>query len=73
MQQLQFLQGLNFSDFNDILTSISLDFNTYNEGDVIVHQGDNCDKLIYILDGTFEVEYRDNDISFVVCIKIKRD
>ena len=49
MQQLQFLQGLNFSDFNDILTSISLDFNTYNEGDVIVHQGDICDKLIYIL------------------------
>ena len=67
MQQLQFLQGLNFSDFNDILTSISLDFNTYNEGDVIVHQGDICDKLIYILDGTFEVEYRDNEQSIMIC------
>lgn len=67
MQQLQFLQGLSFSEFNDILTSISLDFNTYSEGDIIVHQGDNCDKLIYILDGTFEVEYRDVEQSIMIC------
>lgn len=64
MQQLPILQGLTIDDFNNIITHISLDFNTYEEGETIVHQGDSCTKLIYIIDGKFEVEYRNVDESF---------
>ena len=66
MQQLPMLQGLTLDEFNDILTHICLDFRTYEEGEVIVHQGDSCTQLIYIIDGQYEAEYRNTKDSYSV-------
>lgn len=65
MQQLPFLQGLSLNSIQDILTFLKLDFNTYEENETIVHQGEQCNRLIYIIDGEFEVEYRSNTESYI--------
>ena len=66
MQQLPMLQGLTTEEFNDILMHISLDFRSFEAGETIVHQGDTCSRLIFIIDGEYEAEYRNAENSFSV-------
>lgn len=66
MQQLPFLQGLSINDINDILTYIKLDFNTFEENDIIVHQGEQCNRLIYIIDGEYDVEFSNGQQLFIL-------
>lgn len=56
MQLLPLFQGMNMADFSSILQSLKLDFEQYNEGDVIIQQGDAMEHLYYILDGEFDIE-----------------
>ena len=58
MQLLPLFQGLNLNDFSDILSTLKLDFEQYSEGDAIICQGDAMQRLTYIIDGDFEIEYR---------------
>lgn len=56
MQLLPLFQGMSLSDFTEVLQTLKLDFEQYDEGDTIIQQGEPFMHLIYILDGEFEVE-----------------
>lgn len=58
MQLLPLFQGLNLSDFSGIIQTLKLDFEQYQEGDVIISQGEPLERLIYIINGEFDIEYR---------------
>ena len=60
MQSLPLLQGLNLQEFNDLIINLKLDFQQWDEGDVIVNQGERSSSLIYIMDGEFEAEIHDD-------------
>jgi peptidyl-dipeptidase Dcp len=66
MQSLPLLQGLTLKEFSELIVNLKLDFQQYDEHEVIVNQGDRCSALTYIIDGTFEVEYHDERTAFIV-------
>jgi len=65
MQSLPLLQGLSLQDFNDLIINLKLDFQQWDEGDVIVSQGERSGNLIYIMDGAFEVELHDENTPMI--------
>lgn len=66
MQSLPLLQGLTMKEFSALIVNLKLDFQQYDEHEVIVNQGDRCSALTYIIDGTFEVEYHDEKTAFIL-------
>ena len=66
MQSLPLLQGLSLQDFNDLIINLKLDFQQWDEGDVIVSQGERSSNLIYIMDGEFEVEIHDENTALIL-------
>jgi len=66
MQLLPLMQGLTLQEFNNIIVNLKLDFNQWNEGDVIVNQGDQCNNLIYVIDGVTECELHDEHIPMIL-------
>jgi len=66
MQSLPLLQGLSLQDFNDLIINLKLDFQQWDEGDVIVNQGERSGSLIYIMDGEFEVEIHDENTALIL-------
>ncbi len=66
MQSLPLLQGLTIKDFSALIVNLKLDFQQFDEHEVIVNQGDRCSALTYIIDGTFEVEYHDENTAFIL-------
>lgn len=66
MQSLPLLQGLTMKEFSELIVNLKLDFQQYDEHEVIVNQGDRCSALTYIMDGTFEVEYHDDKTAFIL-------
>lgn len=66
MQSLPLLQGLNLQDFNDLIINLKLDFQQWDEGDVIVSQGERTSNLIYIMDGVFEAEMHDANTALII-------
>ena len=66
MQSLPLLQGLNLQEFNDLIINLKLDFQQWDEGDVIVNQGERSSSLIYIMDGEFEAEIHDDNTALIL-------
>ncbi len=66
MQSLPLLQGLGLQDFNDLIINLKLDFQQWDEGDVIVNQGERSGSLIYIMDGAFEAEIHDENTALIL-------
>ena len=66
MQSLPLLQGLNLQEFSDLIINMKLDFQQWDEGDVIVSQGERSSNLIYIMDGVFEVEMHDANTALII-------
>ena len=56
MQSLPLLQGLTLHDFNSLIVNMKLDFQQWEEGDVIASQGEACNSLVYVISGDFEAE-----------------
>ena len=50
--QLPLFQGLCKSDMTKILEKVKLHFQHFSPGEVLVNQGDQCNKLLFLLDGT---------------------
>lgn len=51
--QLPLFQGLCQNDFTSILEKIKLDFTQYKPGEVIVQEGEICNKLLFIIKGKY--------------------
>lgn len=66
MQSLPLLQGLTMQEFSDLIMNLKLDFQQWEEGDLIVGQGDRCNNLIYVIDGTFESELHDETTALIL-------
>ena len=66
MQSLPLLQGLTLHDFSDLIMNMKLDFQQWEEGEQIVGQGDNCNNLIYVIDGVFESELHDETTALML-------
>lgn len=66
MQSLPLLQGLTMQDFSNLIMNMKLDFQQWEEGDIIVNQGDHCNNLIYIIDGEFEAELHDETTALIL-------
>lgn len=66
MQSLPLLQGLTLKEFSELIVNLKLDFQQYDEHEVIVNQGDRCSALTYVIDGTFEAEYHDEKTAFIL-------
>ena len=67
---LPLFHGLNRRDFFDVISTLKLDFRKYRVGDFIAMQGDVCDSLICVIDGDINVEYRDENIAFILTEKM---
>lgn len=50
--QLPLFQGMSKTDLTRILEKVRFNFLKHNDGEIILHQGDKCDKLVFILSGT---------------------
>ncbi len=66
MQSLPLIQGVGLGEFSEIIQSIKLDFEQYEAGDTIAHQDESCTRLIYIMDGTFDIEFRCDQPNMVL-------
>ena len=66
MQSLPLLQGLTLQDFSELIMNLKLDFQQWEEGEQIVGQGDNCNNLIYVIDGVFESELHDETTALML-------
>lgn len=62
--QLPLLQGLAREDFTKILAKVKLSFSKYYPGDTIVHSGDSCCQLIYILKGKYATKMTSSNGEF---------
>lgn len=63
---LPIFNGLTTRELTQIISQIHLDFNQYADGETIASQDDRCDKIIYVLSGKVECEYRDPMNRFVL-------
>ena len=63
---LPIFNGLTTGELTQIISQIHLDFNQYTDGEIILSQDDRCDKIIYVLNGKVECEYRDPKNRFVL-------
>ena len=65
--QLPLFQGLGQNDFTSILGKVRLHFSKHKAGEKIINQGDNCDKLVFLLNGEVLSESSDYDRLFTWC------
>lgn len=63
---LPIFNGLTTGELTQIIAQIHLDFNQHSDGETIVSQDDRCDRLIYVLSGQVECEYRDPENRFTL-------
>ncbi|WP_321480986.1 Crp/Fnr family transcriptional regulator [uncultured Bacteroides sp.] len=64
--QLPLFQGLCHEDFTTILEKVKLHFTKHKAGEMIIKQGDICDKLIFLLKGELSSLSSPIDQSFVI-------
>lgn len=62
--QLPLFQGLCKDDFTSILEKVKFHFRNYNTNEVIVEQGDVCNRLIFLLDGEIASSIADQSHDF---------
>lgn len=61
---LPLFQGLSKNDLTTIIEKVKLHFRTYQKGNVIVQQGDNCQQLCFLLDGEVMAKTQDGKYGF---------
>lgn len=66
LQCLPLLMGLSVDDLMDIVEKVKFEFNKYQDGHLIVAQGDKCDKIIYVLNGNLCTCKHDVNKSFMI-------
>ncbi len=62
--QLPLFQGLCHEDFTSILEKTKLHFTRYKEGDLILKQGETCDKLFFLINGELSVKTESSDKAY---------
>lgn len=62
--QLPLFQGMCKEDFTTIIERVKFHFLNYAENETVVKQGDNCQQLIFLLDGELLSETADPDYGF---------
>lgn len=72
MQLLPLFQGMSLADFSGILQTLKLDFEQYDEGDVIIQQGEPFEYLIYVLSGELDIELHCTHPSMIVAERCDR-
>lgn len=50
--QLPLFQGLCKDDFTSIIEKVKFHFHQYKTGDTLFNQGDTCNRLVFLLDGS---------------------
>lgn len=63
---LPLFQGLSKNDFTTIIEKVKFHFLTYQEGETIIRQGDNCHQLCFLLNGAITIQTTDKDRSFSI-------
>lgn len=61
---LPLFQGLSKDNFTTIIEKVKFHFQTFQEGDIIMRQGDTCHELCYLLDGSIIAETVDKKYEF---------
>ncbi|MBQ0143202.1 MAG: Crp/Fnr family transcriptional regulator [Prevotellaceae bacterium] len=56
MLRFPLFQGLSLDDFSKIIPTLKLDFERFDDGNIIVSQGETCKNIIYIIDGEYDIE-----------------
>ncbi|NCC09212.1 MAG: Crp/Fnr family transcriptional regulator [Bacteroidia bacterium] len=51
--QLPLFQGLCQEDFTNILEKVKFDFTKHKSGEVVIKEGDICNKLLFVIKGEF--------------------
>lgn len=64
--QLPLLQGMSTQDLENLVYKVQLDFNQHISGELIAGQEECCNKLIFIISGSLEVQYRDPNDDIIV-------
>ena len=50
--ELPFLMGITSGEVIRMLETVKFDFDTYEDGEIIVSCGDRCNRVVFVLDGT---------------------
>ena len=62
--RLPLFQGMSRGDLFEVLEKTTFHFRRVEDGKVLFHQGERCDELAFLMDGTLEVETRAQHGSF---------
>ncbi len=65
LQSLPLFQGLTIRELSEIVEWMKLDFHRLAEGSLLVAQGDRCDTLIYVMNGTVGAEHQDSQSRYI--------
>lgn len=61
---LPLFQGLSKNDLTTIIEKVKLHFRAYQQGEVIVKQGESCRQLCFLLDGEVMAKTQDKEHGF---------
>lgn len=61
---LPLFQGLSKNDMTTIIEKVKLNFQTFQEGDLVFKQGDSCHQLIFLLNGQLITSIPDRNHAF---------
>ena len=73
LQSLPLLMGLSVDDLMDIVEKVNFEFLKFHDGHAIVTQGEKCDKIIYVLNGTLCTCKHDINRSFMLYETFKKE
>ena len=64
--QLPLFQGLCETDFTAIIEKVKFHFHNYSSNEVIAHQNEPCNSLIFLLNGEVVAKTRQPDLNFTL-------
>lgn len=65
--QLPLFQGLGKNDFTNILDKVKIHFSKHKAGETILREGQLCNELVFLLNGTLIAETTDRNHLYVLC------
>lgn len=69
--ELPLFQGMSRNALDEVITYSQLNLQYVNVNKIIVHEGDPCDRLYFIVDGNFKATTYANDRSYAVIEALK--
>lgn len=66
LQSLPLLMGLSVDNLMDIVEKVNFEFKKFHYGHTFVTQGEKCDKIIYVLNGSLCTSKHDINRSFIL-------